>query len=254
MTGLESRLQAVEGVKSIELELGEEGLEGITVRLVEGADEVSVLEGIRRLLVAYGTKRPRVNSPGSFPIMSEDTALGAAAVRHVVPNGADRIPPQVSNGADLVEDEIEHHVVDLDEVSGMVAAPTTTLVSATPTHAAARSSDGSKIELSILAAGEETAAIELTRDDREVRRQVPASARAIVQAVIDCAGELVGRDPISVIGMNLSSIEGTRVLTVIAGNHGASPRVCTVSVLEDNWPAALLSVLFEVLGESISTE
>jgi hypothetical protein len=52
--------------------------------------------------------------------------------------------------------------------------------------------------------------------------------------------------------MNLSSIEGTRVLTVIAGNHGMSPRVCTVSVVEGNWPAALLSVLFEVLGETVS--
>lgn len=242
MTGLESRLQAVEGVKSIELELGEEGLEGITVSLVEGADEVSVLEGIRRLLVAYGTKRPRLGTPGSVAV-GEDTPLAAAAVRQ-----------EASNHDEPVNGEIEHRVVDLDEVSGMVAPPTTTLVSAGPTHATARSADGSKVQLSVLAAGEEAAVIDLTWDDRNVRRQVPASARAIVQAVIDCAGELVGRDPISVIGMNLSSIEGTRVLTVITGNHGASPRVCTVSVLEDNWPAALLAVLFEVLGETISTE
>jgi hypothetical protein len=48
MTGLRNRIQAVEGVESIELELGDEGLEGITVRLAEGADEVAVLEGIRR--------------------------------------------------------------------------------------------------------------------------------------------------------------------------------------------------------------
>lgn len=242
MTGLESRLQAVEGVKSIELELGEEGLEGITVRLTEGADEVSVLEGIRRLLVAYGTKRPRVSAPGSEAFVGEDTPL-AAAVRQ-----------EVSSRAEAAPDEIEHRVVDLDEVSPMMAGPTTTLVSAGPTHAAAFSGDGSKVKLSILPAGEETAMVDLTWGDRNVRRQVPASARAIVQAVIDCAGELVGRDPISVIGMNLSSIEGTRVLTVIAGNYGASPRVCTVSVVEDNWPAALLSVLFEVLGETISTD
>ncbi len=242
MTGLESRLQAVEGIKSIELELGEDGLEGITVRLVEGADEVSVLEGIRRLLVAYGTKRPRINPAGEFPGMNEDTALMTAAA----------IGREQTNGADVVPDEIDHHVVDLDELSGVIASPATAVVSTGPTHATARAGDGSEVKLSVLAAGEETAAVDLSWNDRSVRRQVPASARAIVQAVIDCAGELVGRDPISVIGMNLSSIEGTRVLTVIAGNHGMSPRVCTVSVVEGNWPAALLSVLFEVLGETVS--
>jgi hypothetical protein len=60
VTGLRSRLEALDGVDSIELELGDDGLEGITVRLAEGADEMSVLDGVRRLLVAYGTRSARI--------------------------------------------------------------------------------------------------------------------------------------------------------------------------------------------------
>ena len=56
MTGLEDRLRKVVGVTDIVVELGAEGLEGIRVRLSEGAEESEVLEEIRRILVAYGLK------------------------------------------------------------------------------------------------------------------------------------------------------------------------------------------------------
>lgn len=56
MTGLEDRLRKVIGVTDIVVELGAEGLEGIRVRLSEGAEESEVLEEIRRILVAYGLK------------------------------------------------------------------------------------------------------------------------------------------------------------------------------------------------------
>lgn len=56
MTGLEQRLRDVEGVSDIVIELSEEGLEGIRVRMREGTDESAVLEQIRRILVAYGLK------------------------------------------------------------------------------------------------------------------------------------------------------------------------------------------------------
>lgn len=54
MTGLEERLRRIAGVADLTLELGDEGLSGITVRMRDGSDESTVLEEIRRILVAYG--------------------------------------------------------------------------------------------------------------------------------------------------------------------------------------------------------
>lgn len=218
MNGLRSRLQALEGVESIELELGEDGLEGITVRLAKGADEMTVLEGVRRLLVAYGTRSARILATSGAEVAGS--------------------PPPAT-----------HEVIDVDAApSEMVGEPPVTVVSSGEAEAAMVTPEGERIELSIAPAGDRSAAqVVYSRGGRSLRRQVPSSARAIVQAVIDAAAELAGRDPISVIGLNLSAIEGMRVLTVIAGNHATVPKVSTVSVVERNWPAALLEITAQVL-------
>jgi hypothetical protein len=70
MTGLEQRLRDVEGVSDIVIELGDEGLDGIRVRMREGTDESAVLEEIRRILVAYGLKgatRKRASTGAPIP-------------------------------------------------------------------------------------------------------------------------------------------------------------------------------------------
>lgn len=227
MTGLRRRLEAVEGVESIKLEVGDEGLQGISVRLAEGADEVSVLEGIRRLLVAYG--RRSVTEPEA-----------TSSVTSVFDDGAE---PQPEIG-----DEPVHEVIDLDELGTAVLPSPDDSGDPGPTSARLITTRGSVVELSILPVGDGSAAVvNLEWDGEAGRRQVPASARAVVQAVIDVGAELIGRDPISVIGMNLSSIGGTRVLTVIAGNHATAPRVCTASVVGLDWPSALLGILTQVL-------
>lgn len=76
--GLEDRLRKVQGVADITVELGDVGLESIRVRIDEGTDEASVLDEIRRILVAYGLKSRRkdglaiaANSPKS---VGEDEA------------------------------------------------------------------------------------------------------------------------------------------------------------------------------------
>lgn len=232
VTGFRSRLEAVDGVESIELALGDDGLEGITVRLSEGADEVAVLEGIRRLLVAYGTKTPR------------EPAL-------VAPSGAGAL---ATPGVE--EPEPEHEIIDLDEPpSEMRASDIDDDAVSAPTVAHLVTLAGDALALSVLPTGNRSSAqVSLSVDDRTARRQVPASARAIVQATIDVGTELVGHDPISVIGMNLSAIDGTRVLTVIVGNHGSAPRVCTASVIEHDWPGALLNILSQVLGDVLAGE
>lgn len=229
MNGLKSRLESVPGVESIELELGDGGLEGITVRLSENADELAVLEGVRRLLVAYGTRSPRV--------------LATAGV------GADYAPSASSQPR---PDTLRHEVLDVDESPSEIVAPLTPVrvVSSGTTSAALLTPMGERVELSVTPAGEQSIAqVVFSKGERTVTRQVPSSARAIVQTVLDMAAETSGREPMSVIGLNLSAIEGVRVLTVIAGNEGTTPRVSTVSVVESNWPAALLEVASQMLEE-----
>ena len=58
VTGLRQRLESLEGVASIHLELAESGLSGIRVTLIDGADESHVLERIRSMLVTYGLRSP----------------------------------------------------------------------------------------------------------------------------------------------------------------------------------------------------
>ncbi|MFP3913893.1 MAG: hypothetical protein ACLFWM_03390 [Actinomycetota bacterium] len=227
MTGLKSRLESIEGVESIELELGEEGLAGITVRLAEGADEVHVLDDVRRLLVAYGTggvTSSRLGSPA--PV---GAAVGQRQAESPLPT---------------------HQVIDVDEAPSEMVAPQVRVVSSGKAAATMLTPGGERVEISITPAGDRsTTQVVYARGDRTLRRQVPSSARGIVQAVLDMAAEAAGREPISLIGLNLSAIEGMRVLTVIAGNEGETPRVSTVSVIDSNWPAALLEVTTQILEE-----
>lgn len=58
ITGLRQRLENLDGVAAIQLELAESGLSGIRVTLAEGADETMVLERIRSMLVTYGLRSP----------------------------------------------------------------------------------------------------------------------------------------------------------------------------------------------------
>jgi hypothetical protein len=80
MIGLEDRLRTVEGVASIRVELGEEGVDAIKVEVVPGADEAGVLEEIRKVLVSYGlrSRRPgwRLGTKRSPAIIAE--VAGAA--------------------------------------------------------------------------------------------------------------------------------------------------------------------------------
>lgn len=72
VTGLRQRLENLEGVASIHLELAETGLSGIRVTLTDGADEAHVLEKIRSMLVTYGLRSPgRVES---LPKMGTENA------------------------------------------------------------------------------------------------------------------------------------------------------------------------------------
>jgi hypothetical protein len=72
VTGLRQRLEAIHGVSSIQLELGDSGLTGIRVTLAEGADEAMVLERIRAMLVTYGLKAPETGAPGPSRVFNSE--------------------------------------------------------------------------------------------------------------------------------------------------------------------------------------
>ena len=74
IAGLRQRLENLEGVASIQLELADTGLSGIRVTLSEGADEAMVLERIRAMLVTYGLRAPD-QVMGHRPEMEEESDL-----------------------------------------------------------------------------------------------------------------------------------------------------------------------------------
>lgn len=106
MTGLEDRLRSVQGVSDIVVELSDDGLEGIRVRMHEGTDESQILEEIRRILVAYGLKgstRKKSGGPAS-PVppleLGEDAASTSPSYSDessVLSSGDDAVPVEDSD-------------------------------------------------------------------------------------------------------------------------------------------------------------
>lgn len=105
MMGLEERLRRVAGVADLTIELGEEGLESIRVRIDDGSDEAAVLEEIRRILVAYGLRSRRPDEPRVPP--REESEVTASPTPHrpritVGPRG-DGLVVRLSDGDQEVE-------------------------------------------------------------------------------------------------------------------------------------------------------
>lgn len=92
MTGLEDRLRKVVGVTDIVVELGAEGLDGIRVRLSEGAEESEVLEEIRRILVAYGLKATGRRGHGTQAIPPLELGVEMPPLEDEAPEA--RVPSQ----------------------------------------------------------------------------------------------------------------------------------------------------------------
>jgi hypothetical protein len=86
VTGLRQRLENLEGVASIHLELAETGLSGIRVTLIDGADEAHVLEKIRSMLVTYGLRSPgRLEADNPKP--GPETPKSDHIETHITPEG-----------------------------------------------------------------------------------------------------------------------------------------------------------------------
>jgi hypothetical protein len=143
MTGLEQRLRDVEGVSDIVIELSDEGLEGIRVRMQEGTDESEILEEIRRILVAYGLKGSTRKKSTTTMAIPELTLEGDEDLAAIEPAGDDtRSPdideaaPQLSSKADLPSPAIipggDHLTVRLSAGGRVVEA----VADATPLGAA----------------------------------------------------------------------------------------------------------------------
>lgn len=97
MTGLEDRLRGVSGVSDIVVELGDDGLEGIRVRMHEGTDEANVLEEIRRILVAYGLKGTTRPGRGAAAIPALELGTEAPVHDHDDNGPIDEEVPELPN-------------------------------------------------------------------------------------------------------------------------------------------------------------
>ena len=94
MTGLEDRLRSVNGVSDIVVELSDDGLEGIRVRMHEGTDESQILEEIRRILVAYGLKGSTRKKPGTSNSAVPPLELGDDDISEATAPETQSSPPE----------------------------------------------------------------------------------------------------------------------------------------------------------------
>ncbi|GEM_PF-2088836 len=104
---IEERLRQVEGVAGIELELGEEGLKGIKVRMEADGDEATVLDEIRRILTAYGlrSRREGIGVRGTIGGIGEPPRLRMRSPSGR-PGGQVRAPVEVRRTADGLQVEL----------------------------------------------------------------------------------------------------------------------------------------------------
>ena len=105
MMGLEDRLRRVQGVADLTVELGTEGLESIRVRIDEGTDEASVLDEIRRILVAYGLRSRRTETIGGRTGGSAILGVSEGPVRPLITVGPrdDGLYVRLTEGDRIVE-------------------------------------------------------------------------------------------------------------------------------------------------------
>lgn len=117
MIGLEDRLRKVRGIADITVELGEEGLESIRVRIDEGTDEAAVLDEIRRILVAYGLRSRRTERPFSdaSAVRTVGQADGPLRPRITVGPKGDGLYVRLTEGERIVERTGERSPVGVAE-------------------------------------------------------------------------------------------------------------------------------------------
>lgn len=117
MNGLEDRLRKVTGVADLTVELGEEGLESIRVRIDDGTDEAAVLDEIRRILVAYGLRSRRTDRPmfDASGVRTVGQADGPLRPRITVGPRGDGLYVRLTEGERIVERTGERSPVGVAE-------------------------------------------------------------------------------------------------------------------------------------------
>ncbi len=213
MIGLEDRLRTVEGVASIRVELGEEGVDAIKVEVLPGADEAGVLEEIRQVLVAYGL---RSRKPG-WKLGSRRTPPAIVAEVADVAE-ADISSPGGGSGGDLF-DLRDGGLAPIGEVPRngtevrLDVTPPEGLVDATPTST--RLPMDEEMPRVQVQQGGKGLVIALSGNGREVEATADISpigaAEAMAKVVADFHG-LVRPDRVAVV---MHELDGERVVTLL---------------------------------------
>ena len=209
MTGLEQRLRDVEGVSDIVIELSDDGLEGIRVRMNEGTDESAVLEEIRRILVAYGLKgstRRRSASTSSIPEL------------------------ELEGDGDLVDQT----AVDLRETIG---EESTSLAETLPTETPQTETPPRRVsdlpEPAIIPAGEHLT-VRLSDGARVVEAEADATPLGAADAMIRALCEWKGAAFPSRIAIDRLDIDGPDLVIIVARKNSMAGRMRSAAT--SPWP------------------
>lgn len=233
MIGLEDRLRTVDGVASIRVELGDEGVDAIKVEVVPGADEAGVLEEIRQVLVAYGlrSRRPgwklgsRRTSPAIVASVSDRPPITGQSEPPTLVAEQDR-PTELASVLDLTDE-----------------APGTSTVSSAPTEL--DSVDGTEDPTVKVLQGGKGLIISVSGNGRSVEASSDISpigaAEAMAKVVADFH-DLQRPDRVAVV---MHELDGERVVTLLMRRDGESAVAAEVArpMLHDALYRATLTTL-----------
>lgn len=218
MIGLEDRLRTVEGVASIRVELGEEGVDAIKVEVLPDADEAGVLEEIRQVLVAYGlrSRKPgwklgsRRTPPAIVARVADVSAAGSTPGGGLFDLGDGGLPP--IGGATPRGTEVR---LDVSPPEGLVDGTQTATAGAVVDPAADPSPMGEEIPRVRVQQGGKGLVIALAGNGRQVEATADISpigaAEAMAKVVADFHG-LVRPDRVAVV---MHELDGERVVTLL---------------------------------------
>jgi hypothetical protein len=212
--GLEDRLRTVDGVASIRVELGEEGVDAIKVEVLPGADEAGVLEEIRQILVAYGlrSRKPgwklgsRRTPPAIVAEVAPSTTVDPTDDLFDLKDGG--LPPigEVALGSI----DVPSHEVTLD-----MPPPPEIFEPEPPTIERSREHSATELPRIKVQQGGQGLVIVLSGEDREVEASSDISpigaAEAMAKVVADFHG-LAKPDRVAVV---MHELDGERVVTLL---------------------------------------
>lgn len=234
--GLEDRLRTVDGVASIRVELGDEGVDAIKVEVVPGADEAGVLEEIRQVLVAYGlrSRRPgwKLGSRRTSPAIIASVA--DEPIGETVFDLRDSTLPSIGDGGTV----IGHQAV--------VTSPVTDVTDADLDLA------GSEPRVKVLQGGKGLI-ISVSGHGRSAEASSDISPIGAAEAMAKVVADFHDMDRPDRVAVVMHELDGERVVTLLMRRDGEAVVTAEVArpMLHDALYRATVTALRRLSGEEL---